>query len=1755
VLKIFSGSDLEAYLDNASGMPLRLDLEFNQFAHERFPHNLAFVRHLMSLYQTKEFRNDPLWESLLRQHWFEDDMLRNQFFEFLSRRGKLEAELQALNATNGDKTDWAARATANPVSTRFVAEAQLWRSHFEDGAPVIAAVAQEYPADVDLGQRASSVYRSLAYFEPRDTEVAVQIESNLLKSMPADRDTMARIGDIYSDRELFTQAAPYWNRMAETEPGKPASYEEAATVYWDYYFFDDALRLLNLGRTKLADDSLYSYQVGAIYENKRDYARAVDEYVKGALADGGNSESRSRLLQLATRKSGHDLVDAATDKAVTASKYDLSAIDLRIAVLEAQQRKADIATLLNTALDRSTSVEVLESIENTAKEKSLEAVRQHALERQAAVSTDPIRRLELRYALVNFYEQKKDMVSAQHNVEALYQDNPKIMGVVRSTVDFYWRNKQQQKAIDVLVQAANSSYPALKTKFTYEAARKMTETAQYQPARKLLVGLVESDPYNSEYLAAVADTYARSGDQAGLRDFYLEKIKFFQKSTLSQDDRKSRIAALRRGLIPALTSLKDYAGGIDQYIEIINAYPEDAGVTSEAAYYAQRYQRKDQLLNFYVKTVAASPKDSRWAVVLARVQTTNEDFDAAISTYAQAIKIRPDRVDLQTARAALEERLLRFDDAATDYASLYELAYHDTKWMEKVAEIRARQSKPDLTLQALKVAFIDGRPEGPAKYFTVAERLEGWNMLGPAREYAEKGVAAAGNDLLAGSENHSGAQVYTRIMTRLRQQEAAYQKLNSAITAAQQLPPIAQQVAKGGLDATTSAELRANLLRTRNNNARSGMAACMREMGTAVSKYFTPEEKQAMAQSLNVKNDTLQRDQVYDYLMPLAEKAGFADFQVKVMFEQGIAGGQHTQWLQNLEPLQLRRLKLMELGQQWERIAGATGPAGAKSSNLQRSGQVFQMAGSPDDELRVLRKIDAISYLNQDRYFELLLSKEPQQLERYAAVQYRRDAVTNFLLAHSDADRTINAVHAARLERPAVWDSAYTSLVGLYFNDPSPRIQSAFQTALADGTIGERLGKPLDRNQSLAGDVWFTYGSRYGEYLGATKKGDPEDFLAAEMEHTPGRAGAYFNTAVYYEDSVDLPRAIADYQHVMELAPQRIDVHNRLAGIYWKQKKNDQAIAEWKRVLEMLKAQASSRGVPETFWGDFSATVTSLATRRMLPQFQPDINQVLHSYVKNNGTYRVLPLLRSTLPRLENSAAATAFVIDLSNDAQEKFEFLRQFITGNTDLKPDVEPIYARVLVLAQEHMEKSEGGMKAYAQSELDQLRVQWLQLLFKTKQFDRAREELNSLPKSVWETQPADLVPLQLKLAAQNNSLDPILDRYRADLEHAPASEILRKAATELQQSGDKPSARKLLELVFAREIENHNLTAANMLGLADIRIQSGDLESGVALLKRMALVVGNPFETQDPAAALLVRTGHPAEAIGFLEDLVKAVPWNADYQVRLAQARIAAAQNADGARKSLAAIAASTGIAYDTRLNAARSLSGTNAGDLGSKELNLMAGGGFINPGEANQHYFFAARLKAAENLPSSVSIVLLRAALEDYPNGDVARVPLLKAAGANGNYELAIAVMKPYLQGNLLDAAYRGSRNSDEDDELLDQDSSRDGTPREFGKLPAKDWAEINRDLGQAFEKTGSPEQAVTYLRRAYALEPDAAVKSQINKQVQQIRALLRRQTTNAARRPIIRTELEQEHVVRPRVPEPAASSPPPVTAPAKKGAGL
>ena len=652
---------------------------------------------------------------------------------FFPARGKLESELSAIRQSAPDEASW----QKNPAAADFLAYADLWRSHFEESAPVLKALAAQYPAEAEIGHTASSVYRSLAYFEPADTAIAAKIEDNLLQANPGDTEIMARIGDIYADRELFAQAAPYWERIPQVAPGQSGGYLEAATIYWDYFDFENALRLLGKGRDRLADASLYAYEAGAIYENQRDYPRAIDEYVKGALG-APESSAELRLLQLARRPKFRDLVDQSTAKIATIPNAPMTSVDLRVKVLETQDRKSEMEAFLDSLANGTTSIEQAEEIETLAQQKSLEAVRQHALEKQAALTTDPVTRLQLRYALIRLYESRKDFSAAQKNVEALYHENPKILGVVRSTVDFYWRMKMQPQAISVLLQAAKDAYPALSAQFTYEAARKSTDAKQFQPARDLLAGLLKDSPYNGEYLAAMADTYAQSGDDRGLEQFYVEKIALFRSAPLPADARKAQIATLRRGLIPALTRMNNYAGAVDQYIELINNFPEDDTLVTEAALYALRYQRQQQLVDFYAKTVAQSPRDYRWSMVLARTQTNLENYPAAIDTYAKSIAIRPDRADLYTARAGLEERLMRFDEAAADYEHIYQLAYKDPQWMEKVAAVRARQGKTKEVVAALQAALIDGRPENAGNYFEVARRLESWGMLEQARSFAEQ---------------------------------------------------------------------------------------------------------------------------------------------------------------------------------------------------------------------------------------------------------------------------------------------------------------------------------------------------------------------------------------------------------------------------------------------------------------------------------------------------------------------------------------------------------------------------------------------------------------------------------------------------------------------------------------------------------------------------------------------------------------------------------------------------------------------------------------------------------------------------------------------------------------------------------------------------------------------------------------------------------------------------------------------------------
>src|SRR5260370_41229759 len=133
-------------------------LRLNLYANQRFPQNPVFVRNLLSAYRRTETYNEAAWEAVLRQHSFEEPDLRNRFFEFVTQSGRLEAEIKSLQ--RGTPAQRKGRCgeflQQNPAAGPYLAQAYLWRSHFAETAPVLQALAEEYPADAELGHAASS---------------------------------------------------------------------------------------------------------------------------------------------------------------------------------------------------------------------------------------------------------------------------------------------------------------------------------------------------------------------------------------------------------------------------------------------------------------------------------------------------------------------------------------------------------------------------------------------------------------------------------------------------------------------------------------------------------------------------------------------------------------------------------------------------------------------------------------------------------------------------------------------------------------------------------------------------------------------------------------------------------------------------------------------------------------------------------------------------------------------------------------------------------------------------------------------------------------------------------------------------------------------------------------------------------------------------------------------------------------------------------------------------------------------------------------------------------------------------------------------------------------------------------------------------------------------------------------------------------------------------------------------------------------
>ena len=715
--------------------------------------------------------------------------------------------------------------------------------------------------------------------------------------------------------------------------------------------------------------------------------------------------------------------------------------------------------------------------------------------------------------------------------------------------------------------------------------------------------------------------------------------------------------------------------------------------------------------------------------------------------------------------------------------------------------------------------------------------------------------------------------------------------------------------------------------------------------------------------------------------------------------------------------LESRRGLYNPLGRALEEYAAKhTGQQPAEANALFQAAQAFIAAGDMESQMRVMRQAlarNVLSGILLDRYLALLAAHQPDELlavvRGNASADVRNRAV-QFAIAGDRNPLAYAAVRDRGGALPPVWTKAYTALAGQYFDDHAPAIDAAFQAALDTRTIGDRLKTPLKPDSVIVGSVWFYYGARYGEYLAAGKSGAAGEWLPASLEAAPGNPDAYVALGDWYAEAGQPAKAIAQFEIALQLDADRGDAHDRIANVLWAEGRRAEAIARWKTALAtFLRIQSRGVRVPEPFWRRAAETFTDIGKRRALGQLRGEIAHLLGDYYQRNNQYRLQELIAPLAAASIESGEGTAWLVELGRSMADPEMILSALM--RTPGLSDAQRIALQRDQIAQvtKNTEAAFGDNREWGAAQVAEARLQLISMLLDAGDVQGASAEWRLMPPAPairprWgEHRTRDQI--EIRLASRTGTLAALLERYRTQPESAPSLQILRDAALALRRQLDENGARSVLEFLYDREIGSGHLEAANFLGLAEVKLQRGDIAAAIALLNRMTLVVEDGFETLPPAAELLGKYGKTAEAADFLRRRVRAVPWDAAAKVHLARTM----PSGDAVRERLLTSAVTDSqAAYELRAEAARMGAGRGLASLSGTELALLSLT-VVSPDAAAKPYQLEARIDAAgKAADTGVKLRLWQEALAIAPEDARVRLGTLRAALAAGRDNLALAI---------------------------------------------------------------------------------------------------------------------------------------------------
>ncbi|MEN3336044.1 MAG: hypothetical protein V7641_5409, partial [Blastocatellia bacterium] len=1103
LINIFDEDDITEYLLRFSGYgssPKGDDLNWDQkfsfdfysYAHQRFPRNLFFVRGMLTYLGGR--KDLTQWAQLSAQYYFADRSIREPFLAYLSSNNQLRERYATAKARRGDTAKARRGETTNsptstpplaPASTYavFAADAALWLSHHNEAIDAYRQLAVLYPGEPQYAERLADLTRSFGQQSDKLYEESAQVMAQMADIYPSNHAYRIKAGEAYAELGDFKRAGAEWNKLTAREPGERNTYLEVATVFWDYYQFDEAIRVFKELRNQTGDPTIYAYRMGAVYEGKGDIDNAIAEYVKVLPEPGdGRSTVARRLAQLSRRAGLADKIAAAYAQARAAQADDWQLVIGYASYNAERDHQAEALAGLRTEVARSTDVEFLETVRDLFQYILRPEDEQQVITRLTQVARDEREAMTYRLQLAAFLERHNQVDEAIKNIDKLVADYPTNVGIIEESTQFYWRAGLLDRALDLYKRTLARAQGPNRRLLTLQYTRRLVEANKLGDAEATLRAFYNENRGDTEVFAELVRTLGAENKMADLAALYQDAFKDVKESGLTGDDAKAQVAELRSGLIRTFTALNKYTDAVDQHIEIINLFPEDADRLATAFEYAELHNLLDRLTGYYEKLTKDAYKNYRWQVVLGRIYERRGNLPGATEQYRNAVVNEPERADFRLMLANLLTRQRRYDDAITVLREGWRLAGRDPSWLTEVARIQVLQGKREEAVQTLRQALASKKDTKIADQISVAQRLASWGLYPEAvrvYEAAFAGYPKVMKDEYIGGEAISG---YVQASVRTQPLAQVYQKLERMR---------AQYVAIGDNSSDTDGYRAKNMVQYINSAIRTDFAR-------GVIDYAGSQDAAAVAQALvnataklNAYGDA---DELRRYLS-IARAANLVEVEEQIqgrLKDVAFAGrpkdeptsttgdssyyselralvafyDRHAAYAKAAEMLaaEYRRDPKKDRFDYQNEIATQYRLAGDTARELESLRTAYQNASGAE----VTSNIDWV-----ERYLTLIYAaNQRDELERMAATDgpYQLQLI-NFFIDKNERQLARKAINSTK--RSNAWKASRSGEVGLFMRDTSAETEAFFKRALDIKTIGEMLNRKVDDKQILLGNDWF----------------------------------------------------------------------------------------------------------------------------------------------------------------------------------------------------------------------------------------------------------------------------------------------------------------------------------------------------------------------------------------------------------------------------------------------------------------------------------------------------------------------------------------------------------------------------------------------------------------------------------------------------------------------------------------------------------